>query len=91
MAQDKALPPLPGSLEKDLQSNRKDPFYGKTPGEVWEEASIEHVTIVPKDRCPHRFNYSKDGVECEMCHMGLVGKTLKLIDGHVYFKKQKLL
>ena len=91
MAEDKKLPPIPGSSEEDFRANKKDSFYGKTPTEVWEKASIEHHPIVPKDRCSHRFQYIVGGVRCEMCHMGLRGNSLDIIDGHVYFKKQKLL
>jgi hypothetical protein len=91
MAEDTKLPPLPGSTEEDFRLNKRDPFYGKTPKEVWVKASIEHHPIVQKDKCPHRFRYTEEGVGCEMCHMGLRGKTLIIIDGHVYFKKQKLL
>ena len=91
MPEDKTLPPLPGSTEEDFRLNKKDSFYDKTPKEVWVKASIEHTPIVQKDRCPHRFQYSVDGIECELCHMGLLGKTLEIVEGHVYFKKQKLL
>jgi hypothetical protein len=44
MAEDTKLPPLPGSTEEDFRLNKRDPFYGKTPKEVWVKASIEYHT-----------------------------------------------
>jgi hypothetical protein len=91
MAEHKTLPPLPGSTEDDFKNNRRDPFYGKTPKEVWVAAQIEHPPVVRKDKCPHRFRYTKEGVECEMCNMGLLGKGLTIRGDGLYFKEQKLL
>ena len=91
MEGNKKLPPLPGSTEEDFKNNQRDTFYGKTPKEIWVAASIEHPPVVRKDKCPHRFRYTKDGVECEMCSMGLLGKELTIREDGLYFKKQRLL
>jgi hypothetical protein len=90
MAENRKMPPLPGSTEEDFRLNNRHSFYGKTPREVWVKASIEHKPIVDKEKCPHRFRYTEEGVECEMCHMGLIGKSLIIKGDHLFYRDQQI-
>ena len=56
----RTLPPLPGSSDEDLRENRHDPFFRKTPRQVWEGAEIEHMKLEEKPKCDHYFQPDKD-------------------------------
>lgn len=85
----KRLPALTGSDEETLRRDRVDPFYGKRPSEIWQ-GQIERIEYKEPERCQHHFVNTKDGVECQRCRFGLLGKDLEARKGHVYFGSQKL-
>ncbi len=87
---ERKLPNLPGSAEEDLKRNRYNSFFRKTSREFWKEAEIEHTELENLKDCDHYFFYTKSGVECKKCRMGLNG-TLKIRKGKIYYKNQKLL
>ena len=80
MADEKKLPDLPGSTDEDLRRNPYHGFYKKKARDVWDQAVIQHPEVGEVKKCDHVFEYSKDGVECKKCHMGLIGQ-LNIIDG----------
>lgn len=84
------LPPLLGSDEETLRRDSYDHFYKKRPSDVWT-GKIERIEEKDPLKCEHVFRETPDGVECNKCHMGLLGKELKVKDGHVYFGNQKLI
>lgn len=90
MAEQRKLPDLPGSTEQDLRQNVFNPFFKKTPREVWEGAEIEHHVLQKKEQCDHFFRYVKGGVECIKCWMGLEGR-LDIKGGKLFFKGQQIL
>ncbi len=89
MGDTKELPPLPGSDEESLKRDSYDHFYKKRPSDIWT-GRIERKKIEESPKCRHFFKETQEGVQCEKCHFGLLGKDLKVIKGHVYFEKQKL-
>ena len=84
------LPPLPGSDVESIRKDSYDRFYKKRPSEVWM-GFTEQKKISQTPKCEHFFEETKEGVQCKMCHFGLIGKELKVRKGKVYFGKQKLL
>jgi hypothetical protein len=84
------LPPLPGSDEESMRRNSYDSFYKKRPGDIWQ-GRLDHTELGEPTKCEHFFEETAEGVQCKKCFMGLVGKTLKIKDGHVYFQDQRLL
>ena len=84
------LPPLPGSMPEDLKRNEFHPFYKKTPKEVWIAAEIEHPKITDKGKCIHNFQFTKDGVRCDWCHMGLIGEGFDIQEGKLFYKGMKV-
>ncbi len=84
------LPSLPGSDVNNLRKDTYDHFYKKRPSEIWQ-GKIDRTEVKEPNQCEHFFEKNDTGVECKKCHMGLIGEELTVIDGHVYFQKQKLL
>ncbi len=84
------LPPLPGSDEESLRRNSYDSFYKKRPSDVWQ-GKTERIEEKDPIKCEHYFVETAEGVQCRKCHMGLLGKTLTVKEGHVYFRNQMLL
>jgi hypothetical protein len=87
----KHLPNLPGSTEEDLRNNQFNPFFKKTPKDVWSHAEVEHHQLKKDvEKCDHFFRYVKNGVECEKCRMGLEGH-LEIKGGKLFYNGQKIL
>lgn len=90
MAEEKRLPPLPGSDDRTLREDKIDRFYEKKPSEIWG-GEINHTEMVEPVKCEHHFIEREDGtVMCERCKMGLSGGGLTIKDGHVFSGDQQL-
>lgn len=84
------LPPLLGSDDESLRRDSYDHFYKKRPSDLWM-GKVERSEEKDPSKCDHYFEETQEGVKCKKCHMGLIGKELKVKEGHVYFGDQKLL
>jgi hypothetical protein len=87
---DKSLPPLPGSDKESMSENAVDPYYNKSPQDIWGGARVEQVELHDRPRCKHEFVESLNGVKCERCHLEWMGKELMAKKGHVFLGDQKL-
>ncbi len=84
------LPPIPGSTDKDLQKDSFDRYYRKRPSDIWT-GKVHTFEYNEPESCKHEFIETLYGVQCKRCFFGLIGKELKIKDGHVYFREQLLL
>lgn len=76
----KSLPPLPGSDPQSLADYRPDSFYKKKARDVWYGGQVDHTEIQDR-KCSHDWHSKEEVVECKKCHIGYIGKGLKVRNG----------
>lgn len=53
----------------------------------WKHQKTERITLNKQEPCSHDFFYTNEGVECRICHTGLLGKGLEIRNGKLYINK----
>lgn len=84
------LPPLPRSDGYALERNVYDGFYKIKSRDFWGENEITREEVKPFRKCDHKFHATASGVECETCHMGLMGHGLEVRNGKLFYKNQEI-
>lgn len=85
---DKILPPLPPCDEESLTKNVFDSQFRTTARDFWGDNKLERITLDEPKKCEHEFMATTDGVTCEKCHIGWIGKEMEARDGKLYVHNQ---